>query len=274
MVIDAHHHFWNYEPKEYGWIDESMHVLRRDFLPQDLELEIKSSRIDGVVSVQARQCIAETDWLLDLANANGYIKGVVGWLPIAATDFESHLIHRIDQSKLKALRHVVQDEAPGFLDHSGFNNGIRLLKQYDLAYDLLIFEHQLKESIRFVDRHPDQRFVLDHIAKPKIQSNQLDPWQANIRELAKRANVSCKLSGLVTEADLDCWTEAQLTPYLDTVLEAFGPERLMFGSDWPVCMLATSYQEWTQLIRLMIAPLSMDEQDAIMGITASKIYNL
>ncbi|MEC7281908.1 MAG: amidohydrolase family protein [Verrucomicrobiota bacterium] len=274
MVIDSHHHFWNYDHVEFDWIDDSMATIRRSFLPNDLRAEIDQVGIDGVVSVQARQILEETDFLLEQANANDFIKGVVGWIPLADTNITEVLDRYKNADKLKAARHVVQGEPDGFLDNEAFNRGIQALQAQDLVYDVLIFERQLEETIRFVDRHPKQVFVLDHIAKPKIKINQLDPWQANIRELAKRDNVICKLSGMVTEANFENWTEQQLRPYLDTVLTAFGPERLMFGSDWPVCLVASAYKRWHDLICEYIQPLSSDEKASIMGDTAIRVYKL
>ena len=274
MVIDSHHHFWTYDHVEFDWIDDSMGTIRRSFLPNDLRAEIDQVGIDGVVSVQARQILEETDFLLEQANANDFIKGVVGWIPLADTNITEVLDRYKNADKLKAVRHVVQGEPDGFLDDEAFNRGIQALQAQDLVYDVLIFERQLEETIRFVDRHPKQVFVLDHIAKPKIKINQLDPWQANISELAKRDNVRCKLSGMVTEADFENWTEQQLRPYLDTVLAAFGPERLMFGSDWPVCLVASAYKRWYDLICEYIQPLSSDEKASIMGDTAIRVYKL
>lgn len=274
MKIDAHHHFWNYNPVEYDWIDDSMPVIRRSFLPTDLRNEIETAGIDGVVSVQARQTLEETDWLLQLASENDFIKGVVGWLPLADPNMTELLQQYAEFEKLKGIRHIVQGQPAGFLDAPEFNQGISQLNKHDLVYDILIFENQLEEAIRLVDRHPDQPFVLDHIAKPKIKNAQLNPWQKNIRSLAKRDNVSCKLSGMVTEADPQNWNEQQIQPYLETVLSAFGPQRLMFGSDWPVCLLATDYSQWSKLIQNYIAPLSGVEQAAIMGENASRIYKL
>ncbi|MEN8662174.1 MAG: amidohydrolase family protein [Lentimonas sp.] len=274
MIIDAHHHFWNYDPVEYDWIDEDMLAIRRSFLPEDLRSEIDTVGIDGVVSVQARQTLEETDWLLKLAAENDFIKGVVGWLPLAESNIAELLEKYAAIEKLKAVRHVVQGLPAGFLDAPDFNRGIEKLDSHNLVYDILIFENQLEEAIRFVDRHPKQRFVLDHIAKPKIKDAEINPWQQNIRALARRENVTCKLSGIVTEADLKNWNERQIQPYLDTVLATFGPQRLMFGSDWPVSLLATGYTQWTEVIRNYIAPLSADEQSAIMGETAVQAYKL
>ena len=274
MAVDSHHHFWNYDPVEFDWIDDSMRTIRRSFLPNDLQVEISQAGIDAVISVQARQILEETDFLLEQANANDFIKGVVGWVPLANANITEVLDRYKSADKLKAVRHVVQGEPDDFLDGEAFNRGIQALQAQGLVYDVLIFEHQLEEAIRFIDRHPNQIFVLDHIAKPQIKIDQLDPWQANIRELAKRDNVSCKLSGMVTEADFENWTEHQLRPYLDTVLAAFGPARLMFGSDWPVCLVASDYERWYDLICEYIQPLSSDEQAAIMSDTAMRAYKL
>ena len=274
MRIDAHHHFWKYDPIEYDWIDDSMSVIRRSFLPSDLKSEMDQAGMDGVVSVQARQSLEETDWLLEMASQNDFIKGVVGWLPLADEAIDGILDRYKGASKLKALRHVVQGLPAGFFDAADFNRGIRSLTSRGLVYDILIFENQLEETIRFVDRHPNQVFVLDHIAKPRIKDHQRQPWLDNIRELAKRENVTCKLSGMVTEADFSDWTEAQMLPYLESTLEAFGSERLMFGSDWPVSLVAIRYQQWAELIQRFIAPLSSHEQASIMGGTATSSYQL
>lgn len=274
MIIDSHHHFWNYDPIEFDWIDESMRSIRRSFLPNDLEAQIRKTGVDGVISVQARQILEETDFLLKQAEANDFIKGVVGWLPLAERNINELLERYGDAPELKSIRHVVQGEASGFLNGEAFNHGINSLKAYDLAYDILIFEHQLEETIRFVDRHPNQAFVLNHIAKPKIKVDLIEPWKQNIIDLSKRENVSCKISGMVTEADYKNWQEQQLRPYLDTVLEAFGTDRLMFGSDWPVCLVACNYKQWYDLVYSYIQSLSSDEQANIMGKTAIKTYNL
>lgn len=275
MIIDSHHHYWKYNPVEYDWINDSMKVIRTDFLPENLEQTISEAGIDGVISVHARQMVEETDWLIELARQNKFMKGVVGWLPLIQNDIEAFLEKYSGEKILKGLRHVVQGEPdPEFILRSDFNRGIALLKKYPLVYDLLIFERQLPNAIRFVDQHPDQVFVLDHIAKPKIAANELSPWKKNIQELAKRENVSCKISGMVTEADFGNWTPAQLQPYFEVVLEAFGPARLLFGSDWPVCLVATSYKNWADLVKKTISTFSETEQANIMGKNAVKIYNL
>ena len=275
MVIDSHHHFWNYNLVEYDWIDDSMKTIRADFLPGKLEQTIRSAGVDGVISVQARQSVEETDWLLGMAHQNPFIKGVVGWLPLMDEHLESWLEKYAAETSLKALRHVIQGEPdPEFVLRSDFNRGISLLKKYKLIYDILIIERQLPNTIRFIDQHPDQEFVLDHLAKPLIACNELSPWKENIHELAKRDHVSCKISGMVTEADFTDWSPEQLHPYFEVVLEAFGPERLLFGSDWPVCLVATTYQDWVNLVQKEISSLSETEQTKIMGGNAERIYKL
>lgn len=275
MRIDAHHHLWNYNPEEYAWIDDSMATLRRDFLPSDLVLSCKEAGIDGVITVQARQTEQETAWLLSLAEQNPLMLGVVGWLPLSAEDIGE----RIDQSralgKLVGLRHVLQGEPePGYMLGAAFNRGIDALENRGLAYDILILEHQLVEALELVDRHPNQRFVLDHIAKPKIAAGTLAPWDKLLRELGRRPNVWCKLSGLVTEADPKNWSPEQLRPYMEIALEAFGSKRLMFGSDWPVCLVGVSHEGWVHTVEAFIKTLSAGEQDRFWSGNACEAYAL
>lgn len=275
MRIDSHHHFWKYNPIQYCWIDDAMKVLRRDFLPEHLREEIAAAGIDGVISVQARQSPEETPWLLDMAGRNDLVRGVVGWVPLISPTVARDLEPLAAHPKLKAVRHVLQGEPdPNYMLRDDFNRGISLLRRFNLAYDILIFERHLPQSIQLVDRHPAQVFVLDHIAKPLIGRNVLSPWRENLHELARRPNVYCKISGLVTEADYHAWTPDQLRPYLDVVLEAFGPSRLMFGSDWPVCLVACGYKRWVNLIADFTARLSPSEQDRIWGQTAAEAYQL
>jgi len=275
MRIDAHHHFWHYDPVEYDWIDDEMHVIRRDHLPADLKRELKSAGVDGVVSVQARQCLAETEWLLELAADHDFIKGVVGWVELVSPGVEETLERLARAPKLKGLRHVIQGEPDDeYILGAAFNRGIRSLTRFGLAYDILIFPRHLPSTIRFVDQHPEQIFVLDHIAKPLIRDGAVEPWAQLIRDLARRPNVFCKVSGLVTEAHYEFWTEAQLRPYFEIVLEAFGPPRLMFGSDWPVCLVACEYARWHGLVSRWIKELSLDEQARVLGGTAMEAYKL
>jgi L-fuconolactonase len=274
MRIDAHHHLWNYTTEEYGWIDDRMKVLQRDFTPADLAAEMSAAGVTGSVAVQARQTLEETRWLLDLASKSPVIKGVVGWAPIADETFAATFPTLQSDPLLKGLRHVVQAEPDGFLDGEAFNRGIAALRDTGLVYEILIFARQLPEAIRFVDRHPNQAFVLDHIAKPDIAGNGFSSWEKSFCELAKHQNISCKLSGMVTEANWQTWTPETLKPYFETALDAFGPSRLMVGTDWPVINLACSYTRWWQIITEWLAPLSQTEQEQIEGKTAARIYGL
>ena len=273
-VIDAHHHLWSYSAIEYEWIDDRMGALRRDFLPTDFIDELATAGIDGAVTVQSRQTLEETHWLLELAERYKQILGVVGWAPIASPDFETSLETLKANPKLVGLRHVVQAEPQDFLDGEDFNRGIRAMHGTGLVYDLLVVEHQLEEAIRFVDRHPQQIFVLDHIAKPKIAAAEIEPWRTRIQELSKRSNVCCKVSGMVTEDSWSHWSIESLRPYLDTVVNAFGADRLMAGSDWPVCLVASGYAQWWQVLQNYFANSSNDERANIFGATANRIYNL
>jgi L-fuconolactonase len=273
--IDAHHHLWRYSKKEYGWIAGNMAPIARDFLPQDLQQALTPSGMHGSIAVQSRQSLEETQSLLNFAQEFPFIRGVVGWAPIAHPDFPQVLESFHHFEKLKGFRHVVQDEPDdAFLLRPDFNAGIALFKRYGFVYDILIFERQLPAAIPFVDRHPTQVFVLDHIAKPRIRDRVLEPWRTNIRELARRENVYCKLSGMVTEAHWAKWRPADLHPYFDVVLDAFGPKRLMAGSDWPVCLLAATYQTWFSTLREFISRVSMAEQEMVLGGVATKVYSL
>lgn len=273
--IDAHHHLWRYDAAEYGWIDERMSRLRRDFLPGDLEQEMRAAGVDGAVAVQARQTLEETRWLLALAEEHAVLRGVVGWAPMVSEQFPAMVEALAAHPKLKGLRHIVQDEPDEqYIHRPEFHRGLDALQGSGLVYDILIYERQLPAAIACVDRHPNQVFVLDHLAKPKIRAGEMEPWRTQIRELARRQNVFCKLSGLVTEAEWSTWSEDRLRAYVDVALEAFGPQRMVFGSDWPVCLLASSYQRWFAAVRGWIAALSGDEQGAILGGTATQVYGL
>lgn len=273
--IDSHHHFWTYDPVQYGWITDEMAIIRRDFGPTDLEREIPAAGISAVISVQAHQSLEETRALLKFADNNDFIRGVVGWTPLIDRKVTETLAQFSSQPKLRAVRHVLQDEPdPDYMLREDFNRGIAALKPFGLIYDILIFERHLPQTIQFVDRHPDQVFVLDHLAKPRVKAGEISPWAERITELAKRPNVYCKLSGLVTEADYHNWTEEQLQRYFDVVLEAFGPKRLMFGSDWPVCLVAVSYARWVAIVERFTEKLSQNEQERIWSGTAKEAYRL
>jgi len=274
MRVDAHQHFWRYSEEEYGWIGDPMAAIRRDFLPGDLRPMLLDTGIDATVAVQARQSLEETDWLLDLADAHDWIAGVVGWVPLASSRTHETLEELAARPKLKGVRHVLQGEPDEYMQRDDFNAGIALLRRYSLTYDVLVLERQLPVAIQLVDRHPEQPFVLDHVAKPLIAAHELEPWRTQIRELARRPHVACKLSGMVTEAAFDTWTVEDLRPYIETVLECFGPGRLMFGSDWPVCTVASSYARWVGVVRDFTAELTEDEQESIFGGNAARFYGL
>lgn len=269
--IDAHQHFWRYSPEEYGWIDERMAVLRRDFLPTDLEPELREAGLAGCVAVQARETVAETQWLCELAEQHAFIKGVVGWVPLTDTAWPATLERLSSLRRLRGVREICQGKPPGFMLRPDFLRGIGELARHGLAYDILIFESQLPEAIQLVDSFPAQTFVLDHIAKPTIRARSFDAWATDLAELARREQVYCKLSGLVTEAGAD-WAAEDLRPYLEHVLRVFGPGRIMFGSDWPVCLLAASYQGWHAAVRDFVSRLSASEQDEIFGGTCLRAY--
>ncbi len=272
--IDAHHHLWRYSKEGYGWIGPGMEALARDFLPHDLEGEVQACAIGGTIVVQAQQTAAETDWLLDLGDHSPLIRAVVGWAPLCDRELGVVLERWSSRKKLKGLRHIVQDEPDDqFILREDFNKGISSLGGTGLVYDILIYEKHLPAAIQFVDRHPQQVFVLDHVAKPRIEDQVLEPWRSKIIELAKRENVYCKLSGMVTEANWRSWSTADLRPYCEVVLSAFGPRRLMFGSDWPVCLLATSYRKWFETLSQFFSPLSDSERSLIFGEVARMVYS-
>ncbi len=274
MRVDAHHHLWRYTAKEFAWIDEDAAVLRRDFLPDEFEAAAAESGVDASISVQARCSVEETEWLLECAARSGVISKVVGWVPLASLELPSHLDRFADFARLAGFREIAQDRPTGFLLDPAFNRGLRQLTAHGYTYDILVRAGQLAEAVRFVDLHPKQMFVLDHAGKPEIGKNLLAPWRLHLRRLAERPNVLCKLSGLVTEANRRHWTEEDLRAYLDTCLECFGAERCMAGSDWPVCLAASSYGRWWRTLERWAGRLSQDEQDRIFGLTAASFYQL
>ncbi len=275
MTIDAHQHFWQYEPQKHAWIDDDMAVIRRDFMPRDLITELKVNEIDGCVAVQADQTIEETDFLIDLATENSFIKGVVGWIDFRASTIKKDLEKFSNNTIIKGFRHVVQGEPdPNFLLRKPFLNGIKLLEQYGYTYDILIFPHQLGATLEFVKQFPNQKFVIDHIAKPYIKDGFYDGWATLMKEIASHENVYCKLSGMITEADYNNWKPNDIMRYLDIVLASFGADRCLFGSDWPVCLVAGSYAQVKELIIDYITNFSTDEKAKIMGNNAVEFYNL
>jgi L-fuconolactonase len=276
VLIDAHHHLWKHNERDYDWMNsDAFRPLRRDFLVDDLVAATQSSEVHRTIAVQARQSVVETNWLLDVAAQNPLVGGVVGWVPLCSPDLTGVLDQLAIEPKMKGVRHVLHDEPDEFfMLRDDFNRGVACLKDFEMVYDILIFERHLAQTIEFVDRHPQQVFVLDHVAKPRIKEGVLSPWDERIGELAKRENVYCKVSGMVTEADWRGWNVQQLRPYFDAVLAAFGPMRLMFGSDWPVLTLAGGYSAWVDAFRALIADLSLDERERISSGTAQDIYRI
>lgn len=273
--IDAHHHLWRYRPPGPPWMADSMAGLRRDFLVDELRAATAEVGVTGTIVVETERSTEETLWLSQVAATSGLICGVVGWVPLTSSTIVSELERVASLPKVKAVRHPIHDESDDqFVLRDDFNRGITALKQFDLRYDILIFERHLPQTIQFVDRHPDQIFILDHVAKPRIRDHVLSPWKENIRELARRPNVYCKISGMVTEADWHTWSDEGLCPYFETVLEAFTPKRLMFGSDWPVVTLASTYRRWIGTVRMAIAQLSATERGWILSRTAIEAYGL
>ncbi|HUV64015.1 MAG TPA: amidohydrolase family protein [Sedimentisphaerales bacterium] len=275
MKIDTHQHFWKYSREAYPWIGKGMEILARDRLPADLNPLLDEHGIDGTIAVQARQSVEETEALLAMAEEHDFIRGVVGWVDLRSPNMEAQLERFKDRAKMVGVRHVVQDEPDArFVLREDFMRGIGKLRAYDLVYDILIFPHQLAATIELVQRFPDQVFILDHMAKPYIKDGQMSPWESDIKKLASCGNVSCKISGMVTEADWHNWTVESFRPYMDVVLEAFGTERLTIGSDWPVCTLAGEYGSVISIAAEFIAQLSDNEQKAIWEGNPGRIYGL
>ena len=274
MIIDSHQHFWNYDPIKDAWIDDSMEVIRRDFLPKDLKPLLDENAIDGCIAVQADQSENETDFLLSCAQKNKFIKGVIGWLDLTSDNLESRLNHYIKNPLFKGLRHIVQAEKDDYLFREDVQKGISKLANYNLTYDILIFPSQLDAAIELVKKFPKQQFVLDHIAKPHISNSMDELWRSNIIELSKNQNVSCKLSGLVTETNNYTFNDIDFYPYLDIIFQSFGPKRILFGSDWPVCLLAANYKKVYDLIFDYLDNHSTEIKAQIFGLNAIKIYNL
>lgn len=275
MRIDSHQHFWHYNPIRDAWITDEMKVIQRNFLPVHLEPLLKANGINGCVSVQAEQSEKETEFLLTLASQHDFITGVVGWVDLCAENVSERLDYFRQFKKLKGIRHIVQGESDNqFLLRRDFCRGIKELKERDFTYDILIYPKQLEAAVEFVKLFPDQPFVIDHIAKPFIREGRLDNWASHMKTLAQFDNVYCKLSGMVTEADWKNWKPEYFAPYLELVLESFGSQRVMYGSDWPVCLVAASYKQQLDILEHYISALSSSEQTDIMGENAVRFYNL
>lgn len=276
MKIDSHQHFWHFNTRDYGWMGEDMAVIKHDFLPDDLLPVLKSIGFDGSVAVQARQSLEETNWLLQLADENPQIKGVVGWVDLQSDGAEEQLKTFAAHPKAVGVRHVIHDEVDmDFMLRPAFLRGVSLLQKFQLAFDILIFEKHLPNTLKFVSEFPeDQVFVVDHIAKPLIKKGVISPWKENIKALAGYKNVFCKVSGMVTEADWNHWKPEDIRPYLEVVFEAFGTERILIGSDWPVCLVAGKYEKVMQVVFDFIAGLPDEAKANVLGKNAVKAYKL
>ncbi len=274
MRIDSHQHFWKYDPQRDSWITDGMKVLKNDFLPSELKLLLEENSFNGCVAVQADQSEDETEFLLELANQNLFIKGVVGWVDFRKKNIGERLSYFSTHKKLKGFRHIVQGEPDGFLLNNQFQLGIAHLAEFNFTYDIVISSNQLTEAFTFVQKFPNQKFVIDHLAKPSIKENRFDFWKQSIAPFSVLENVYCKLSGLVTEANWTNWNEIDFKPYLDEIINVFGINRIMYGSDWPVCLLAASYQKQLSVIENYFQSFSDYEKEKIFGKNAIQFYNL
>jgi L-fuconolactonase len=275
LRIDSHQHFWKYDPVRDGWITDDMAVIKKGFLPQDLKPILKHNGFGGCVVVQSDQSEDENEFQLNNAAQHDFIKGVVGWVDLRSNSVEERLEYYSQFKKMKGFRHVLQGETDrAFMLQRAFMKGIGLLKKYNFTYDILIFPDQLKHTLDFVKAFPDQLFVIDHIAKPYIKDKKTDEWKKDIEAVAEYKNVFCKISGMVTEADWKQWRKEDFTPYLETVTEAFGTDRILYGSDWPVCLVAASYEKAVEIVKDHFSSFSKDEQELFFGGNAIKFYNL
>jgi L-fuconolactonase len=273
--IDAHQHFWNYDPERDNWITNEMSVIKKDFLPQHLQPILRENGFDGCVVVQADQSENETNFLLDLANKNDFIKGVVGWVDLQSENIEERLAYYKSFKKLKGFRHILQGEKDrAYMLKPEFKRGINALTQFNYTYDILIFPDQLQYTKKFVESFPEQKFVIDHLAKPYIKDKKIGGWKEDIQQVAQYKNVYCKISGMVTEASWQSWKEKDFIPYIDVVVNAFGTDRIMFGSDWPVCLLAEEYNEVVNIVKNYFSSFTQNEQDKFFGQNAIKFYKL
>ena len=275
LRIDTHHHIWKYNPVRDAWITDEMAAIRKDFLPEDFQAELVKNNFDGAVVVQTDQSEIENEFLLSASARYDFIRGIVAWVDLQAKNLADRLAFYSKFEKVKGFRHVLQSEADRTLMlKPSFMNGIAMLNRFGFAYDILIFPDQLKFIPEFVGAFPDQRFVIDHMAKPAIRDRQIDDWKRNIKEVATYQNVFCKISGMVTEANWNNWKEEDLFPYMDVVVESFGPRRIMFGSDWPVCLVAASYEQVWHVVRKYFSTFSQSEQESVFGTNAIQFYNL
>jgi L-fuconolactonase len=274
MVIDSHVHFWKYNETDYPWIDSSMKPLQKDYLPTGLEPTLKRNFVDGCIAVQANSTEVDTRFLAELSNTHPMIKGVVGWTDLRAADAEKKLSELKEYTSMVGVRHIAQSEPDDFYYDTDFRRGLALLAQFGYTFDLLIFPRQLRAARDLASEFPDQAFILDHCGKPNIKKHGIDQWKGGLEELAAYPNVSCKLSGLITEADWKNWRPADFYPYLDVVFEAFGPDRLLFGSDWPVMLLSGIYVQWKSLLEKYTEHFLPEDKEKIFGLTATRVYGI
>lgn len=273
-MIDTHVHFWKYDEVRDAWITDEMKFLRRDFLPEHLRTELKENRVDGVIAVQADQSEKETTFLFELAKKNPEIKGIVGWVDLQNENIEERLVYYSQSPIIKGFRHIVQAEPEGFLKGKKYLNGIQLLKKYNFTYDILIYENQLSETVEFVKKFPEQKFIIDHCAKPAIKNKSINDWKKGMKEIAQNQNVYCKVSGLTTEANWMNWKGKDFYPYLDFVFEFFGTNRLLFGSDWPVVLVSGTFVKWKNLLEGYMLDFPHGEKEKIFKENAIEFYNL
>jgi L-fuconolactonase len=274
MQIDSHIHFWKYDKVKDSWITDDMKVLKQHYLPEDVAFTFKNNRIDGCVAVQASQSEVETHFLIELSKTHPVIKGVVGWVDLQSGDVDKRLEYFSQYPVIKGWRHVVQSEPDDFLLRPDFQRGIAALQPYNYTYDILIYHYQLKPALEFVSKFPETKLIIDHCAKPDIVHKKIDEWKADMQAIAKHPNVYCKLSGLFTEAQWKAWSAADFYPYLDVVFDAFGTDRLLFGSDWPVILVSGMYVQWKSLLEKYMENFSSEEKEKVFGENAIRFYNL
>lgn len=274
MKLDSHQHFWKFDPVRDAWIDSSMKLIQRDFMPDDLKPELEKLGIGGCIAVQADRSEEETNFLLEISKSFPWVKKVVGWVDLKSTDLESKLESYQQEKKLAGFREILQAFPPEAMEEKRFLRGIGLLAKFGFTYDILIFPQHLEKAFHFAKQFPDQPFVIDHLAKPDIKNGEFESWSKGISDMAKLPNVSCKVSGLVTEANWYHWKKEQFVPYLDFITESFGTDRLMYGSDWPVCLLAANYQEVYNIASDYFENFSTDEKTAIFGGNAAGFYKI
>ncbi|KQT35842.1 amidohydrolase [Chryseobacterium sp. Leaf405] len=274
MIIDSHVHFWKFNPIRDAWITENMNAIRRDFLPEDFSLYLNENQIDGCIAVQADQSDEETSFLLNLAKENSFIKGIVGWIDLTSEKLEEKLENYQSAKIIKGFRHIVESEKIGFLLQKNILEGISKLHHYGYTFDILLRQHQLSDAVKFSEKLPNKPFILDHCGKPNLTTNDLKDWKANISELAKNPNVYCKVSGLLTQGNLNTINEKSIFEILDFVFSQFGIDRTVFGSDWPVMLLGGNYPLWLELISKYVNQFSKEEQELFYSGNAVKFYNL